>query len=203
MRDCDHAHAVRADCVQDAVRKPLQQETSQLAIGNRIRGRAFANLFDGRLDLTLECHGGALAAFAVPRGQLRASSSARGSSSTGSAIGRALSGEDSCACLSPRDCLYVAAGDIREPALGFLDPPRWRARRPRCQASGARAQRGLVQEAEGPRPAGVGRSTCGKRATTREAPHRICPVGYRWTAAGTNAVLHVVADLKIFMIPCC
>jgi hypothetical protein len=67
--------------------------------------------------------------------------------------------------------------------------PRWLARRRRCRATGARARRGPVQEAGGPRPVGVGRSTtCGECATTPEGLHRSDPAGCLRRAAATNAL---------------
>jgi hypothetical protein len=89
----------------------------------RRRGdRAFTDLFDRRLDLTLERRRGTLTAFAVPE-----------NSRTGFLLrtrieldrkchGRALPGEDACARCGPRHCAYFAALDLLEPALGLLDP---------------------------------------------------------------------------------
>jgi hypothetical protein len=66
MRDCDHPHAARADRVEEAVREATKEETSQLAIGNWIRGRVFTDRSDGTLDLTLERRRGTRTVFAVP-----------------------------------------------------------------------------------------------------------------------------------------
>jgi hypothetical protein len=121
MRNGEHDDRIKADGVVQRVRKSIEQIPME-AINDRMSRRRFANRRQRAFDLALERCGRALAPLEVPgkrfarfalRAQVELDSQGHGSISTR---------EDALTRFGPRDRLNLAALDLAESTLGFLDP---------------------------------------------------------------------------------